>query len=610
MYIVYLAVGQYNRRNAAAVAEELASDTQTAGWALQLDARRRLDSLLVGSVDPALRTSLVAANGRDAIPDKSRTDANAALTAINERKDVIKSDALFCVDREGRVIAQIGFNQAAAFPDFELGGYPAVMDAIHGFLRDDTWVLGGKMYRVVARPIEPEDFATAPLGAIVGLRAVDTSFAKELSKRTRTSLAFYASGARVASASTNDDIDDGTLEQVTKDLAGLANDKGYNDTGHSDVMSIDDKTSVLYARLPGEAWDLGGGFAVMRTRVAIAGPTGFLSGADDTDKKSVNFGLIAGVVLLGIFVGIGFSLLEHNLPVRELVKQAEKLKKGELDFLQIAKFRGTFRTVAADVNTGIERVVEKGGGAGRKVADLQQILGTAAGQPAAMSAFSFPQAPGDSAATQPAPQGPPRGFPGAPSQQGNPMGPGGAPHAHGSQPQLGYPPPQVPQAHGSNPNVGRPPPPPPRPAAGGIGGAFPLDPTLMSSGVEGGGHANAGAFGQQDEQEEATMVGQVPADVLAAATGQHAALAQGQGSQVTAQSGLSQQDDWIQVFNEFVRTKRECGEPVEGLTYPKFEQTLIKNRDALIARHNCKRVRFSVYVKEGRASLKATPVKE
>ena len=32
--------------------------------------------------------------------------------------------------------------------------------------------------------------------------------------------------------------------------------------------------------------------------------------------------------------------------------------------------------------------------------------------------------------------------------------------------------------------------------------------------------------------------------------------------------------------------------------------------EALMQRHGCKRVRFAVYIKEGRASLKATPVKE
>jgi hypothetical protein len=97
------------------------------------------------------------------------------------------------------------------------------------------------------------------------------------------------------------------------------------------------------------------------------------------------------------------------------------------------------------------------------------------------------------------------------------------------------------------------------------------------------------------EEEEATMVGAVPADVLAQAGGEK----NGQG-----------QEEWQQVYQDFIRTKKECGEATDGLTFEKFSQTLKKNRDALIQRHGCKRVRFQVYVKEGRASLKATPVKE
>jgi hypothetical protein len=89
------------------------------------------------------------------------------------------------------------------------------------------------------------------------------------------------------------------------------------------------------------------------------------------------------------------------------------------------------------------------------------------------------------------------------------------------------------------------------------------------------------------------MVGQVPADVLAAASGDK------DGS-----------EEWHSVYDDFIRKKRECGEPTDGLTFEKFAQTLKKNRDALIQRHGCKRVRFAVYVKEGRASLKATPIKD
>ncbi len=92
------------------------------------------------------------------------------------------------------------------------------------------------------------------------------------------------------------------------------------------------------------------------------------------------------------------------------------------------------------------------------------------------------------------------------------------------------------------------------------------------------------------------MVGNVPPEVLAAATGEHRA---------DPETG-----EWLIVYEEFVRTKKQCGEATDGLTFEKFQHTLKKNRDALMQRHGCKRVKFSVYVKEGRASLKATPVKE
>ena len=94
------------------------------------------------------------------------------------------------------------------------------------------------------------------------------------------------------------------------------------------------------------------------------------------------------------------------------------------------------------------------------------------------------------------------------------------------------------------------------------------------------------------------MVGAVPKDVMAQATGPQ-------------QTGAADEaSEWLGVYEDFIRTKKQCSEPTDGLTFEKFQHTLKKNRDALIQRHGCKRVRFSVYVKEGRASLKATPVKE
>jgi len=72
--------------------------------------------------------------------------------------------------------------------------------------------------------------------------------------------------------------------------------------------------------------------------------------------------------------------------------------------------------------------------------------------------------------------------------------------------------------------------------------------------------------------------------------------------------GSSSESDWEAIFAEFVKTKRACGEGIDNLTYEKFQSTLVKNRSTIMQRYRCDDVRFTVYVKDGRASLKATPV--
>jgi hypothetical protein len=64
------------------------------------------------------------------------------------------------------------------------------------------------------------------------------------------------------------------------------------------------------------------------------------------------------------------------------------------------------------------------------------------------------------------------------------------------------------------------------------------------------------------------------------------------------------------IYDEFVQTKKQCGEPQAGLTIDKFLQKLRDNKAQLVAKHGCRTVRFSVYVKDGKAALKATPVRD
>jgi hypothetical protein len=72
---------------------------------------------------------------------------------------------------------------------------------------------------------------------------------------------------------------------------------------------------------------------------------------------------------------------------------------------------------------------------------------------------------------------------------------------------------------------------------------------------------------------------------------------------------VDEETHWQQVFQDFLRTRASCGEASEGLTYEKFRQKLEGNKAQLVGKYACKTVRFQVYVKDGKAALKATPVK-
>jgi hypothetical protein len=74
--------------------------------------------------------------------------------------------------------------------------------------------------------------------------------------------------------------------------------------------------------------------------------------------------------------------------------------------------------------------------------------------------------------------------------------------------------------------------------------------------------------------------------------------------------GGDEETHFQETFRDFLATRQKCGEPNDGMTYDKFAAKLRKNKEQLVAKYNCRTVRFQVYVKEGKAALKATPVKD
>jgi hypothetical protein len=81
-----------------------------------------------------------------------------------------------------------------------------------------------------------------------------------------------------------------------------------------------------------------------------------------------------------------------------------------------------------------------------------------------------------------------------------------------------------------------------------------------------------------------------------------------QGSNDNADTA-EQAHHYREVYAQYLSVRKDCGEATDGLSYEKFELTLTKTRDQVLQKHPAKDVRFTVYVKEGKAALKAAPVK-
>lgn len=63
-----------------------------------------------------------------------------------------------------------------------------------------------------------------------------------------------------------------------------------------------------------------------------------------------------------------------------------------------------------------------------------------------------------------------------------------------------------------------------------------------------------------------------------------------------------------EVYDEFLRIREQCGESAAGISYERFAAKLRQNRAQLMEKYRCASVRFTVYEKEGRAALKASPI--
>lgn len=536
-----------------------------------------------------LLTAMDGLSRKGAGPDQPALDAATGAVAAGAAKRGDGERAVFLGLANEKGAAESRMGEPARF---DAGKLPLADTALGGAGKGGWATVGDRLVRVAAVPV---GVAERPAGALVLGYPVDDGFADWLEGETGADVTILQGGRVIASS-----LSPAERSQVASIAAGAG-------TEPFSFGPAPEGFSFLGISLPL------GGPAVASVR-AQAFP---VPGADDarvifsTEAGSALAPVVAaqqrglGAALALLLVGVVFAFLGRGraagAKVRTLAEAAESLVAGDLSVRAPDDLPGDLGRVADAVNRLFaRRTVEA------ELANRTQAAEAAAAKIKERQAAAVESTPGPAeAATREAPAAAatPRPEGGQPlSWEGFTGTPGPAPT-----------PPPVPEAPAT---------PAPTPWAEASPGPSIWDrPTQAFSPAEELAAARAGgesdfaglldsrgpaASAEPAFNPEATVVAAVP-EALLRATSRAPAR-----SVVASPVAPVDPDDahFEQVFRDFVATRERCGEPTDGLTFDKFAVKLRKNREQLVEKYRCRSVRFTVYVKEGKAALKATPVKD
>ncbi len=570
-------------------------------------------------------TLWAASSDKEITPDHNMTARTEGKKLLESLKDVGEPDFIIMLDNKGRAVVRLGID-TTTFGD-SLAGYPLVDDALAGYLRDDIWLLERNLYLVAAAPVinrmAPGSVWGEYAGAIVLGHAIDKEFATSLAEKLKFNVSFYVGERSVANS---------TAIQLHKDmvdhfqsLGPLDHDREADCSENKPfyIEASGDSYAALEARLPGEAAHFGAFYAVYAERPKAVGFSGTF---DAVTKDDLSFGHfpwipVGGTFLLVVAIGILLMIIESDRPLRRLTNDAVALAKGEKDRLDEERHRGKFGSIARSVNIELDKKQREAKAAKK---DLDQLLGPAPDDGVSLGGgFGKPSALPSSGPTGPStpvePPPPPSDFKfGGKKKKKAATPPPATPAAAPFELDLPPPPPattgapsdqQVPPPPVTLPPVDTPapkkaptptppplpiatPPPPPPVAA--------IDDDILADSDEDSMPSSPGF-------DDPTVVADPDRSLL------DASAARDEDTAAESDQGAAPDDSdeayLRHVFEEFVGLKKKCGEPITNLTFQKFAAKLKKNRKALIAKHGCSEVKFQVYIKDGKAALKATPVK-
>lgn len=601
-------------------------------------------------------------------------DVRAALRAKAEPNEVAKTELLaaaegrfgapayaLLVRSDGTVHARLGADSVELGEQLE--GLPLVAEALRGFGRDGLLTIGGKAVHAVAYPVYDGGSA---VGAVVLGWPYEAAFFQKLSEETHAKVALLLPKERLGPAL--DDVADEDLRQLAAEGVLGAASTGlpggapwlvpgkerwlaaktplYAGDRSSSVVVAVDRTpafaAIGLAQLAVLALTtiLGLMFAIIigSTLRSISRPMQAIMDHLSAFQQGSTVGILPESALSGPFVRLGkqINMILQMMPAAARAGGAAPL--SSIGSGPVAAGPGFNGALGGALGGGLGGALGAGASAPPAPSSdlaaptdgnglrLDALLGDAPPPPpsspasmpgAGSSSPGFAKPPGtgagvssslsnlfDDAAPDPlaafrVPGGsppPPAPSPAPPSSPAVPL-PGGAqavPLPGGAQLPANSPPMtseatvmfQVPQElierSSSNTTI---PPPGKRPPSS-MGAGMPAVPPPQPAPRPGP---------MMDDNR--TVVAQVPHDLLAAAAPK---------SDITA----ADEAHYREVYDKFVSTRQECGEDISDLTYDRFVQKLLKNRQQILEKHKAKSVRFQVYVKDGKAALRALPVRD
>lgn len=572
---------------------------------LKLRARILIDAVRDMSRTSSIVENLNAANTKTREVTKLKEAMTTAMkSAVSHLKPNARPALMIAVDYQGKQIARIGFGEKNFRPGRDgMVGYPLVRAALRGYLADDTWSVDGRLFMMAASPVLSRS-KNRYVGALLIGQEVNKTFALNLKKQLlgdgaskRLQLSFFLRGKELSST-----IDDAELGRLPQHY--MRQRKMVEENGRSAAFLLGKGKKIkliVVAALNGTAKAHNAFYAIIATPPEQKGMFSALSDLKGSDIGAGVWLLIGGILFLFSVIGFVLVHFEYSLPLNRLADEVQRVTRFDATRLEEHTHSGSLYRIAKLVNEIIDRGPSKSskGKDKENEKDVDSILGSSSGSnssSAASSSFSSDPRIAHDGAMPPLAAAPSLGVIASAGVEMD-----------------------------NNPNVDT----LPSPAEG----AMPLstldgmeDETAVSMlSLDGGGPVKPFSF--NDEVEAAPQSGafNLPPMALPSdgnSSGMPPMAIPGTDSsapppslevkvisQGDSQGQANEQEEYFKkVFDEFVAIKRSCGESTENITYEKFSRKLVKNRQSLMERYQCQDVSFRVYIKDGKAALKATPV--